>query len=129
VGEDVLELLARHEWPGNVRELRNTLERMAILADGNRLTPADVPFAPRGAVSPLRDLVEAAVAPVALDGPTFLDATTFEEFKELSERAYLVRALARHGWNIQQTARSLAMQRSNLYKKIEKYGLNREAPS
>jgi two-component system nitrogen regulation response regulator NtrX len=95
-----------------VRELRNTLERMVILADGNRLTAADVPFQ-----GPKRS---------SEAGSSFLEAPTFEEFKEESEKAYLRRQLDRRAWNIQQTAKELAMQRSNLYKKIEKYGLGRE---
>ncbi len=128
VDEDALRLLAAHEWPGNVRELRNTLERMAILADGNHLTAADVPFA----ITPAAAASHAAALPRATGaapGPAFLDAPTFEEFKEMAERAFLTRALDRNQWNIQQTARELAMQRSNLYKKIEKYGLNRGAAS
>ena len=40
---DVLEAFARYDWPGNVRELRNTVERMMVLAKGDRLTLADVP--------------------------------------------------------------------------------------
>jgi transcriptional regulator of acetoin/glycerol metabolism len=84
---------------------------MVILSDGVRLTLEDVPF--EGGKRPPTDL------------PDFLDAPTFEEFKELSERAYLRRHLEGNGWNIQQTAKDLAMQRSNLYKKIEKYGLAR----
>ena len=111
IGDDVLRVLEDHSWPGNVRELRNTLERMIILSDGVRLTLADVPF-------------EAGRRPVA-NLPDFLDAPTFDEFKELSERAFLARRLEQNGWNIQQTAKDLAMQRSNLYKKIEKYGLVR----
>jgi len=117
VDPDVLTLLASHDWPGNVRELRNTLERMAILCDDGRLTAADVPFAASPAAA-----ADASPAP----SPAFLDARTFEEFKEASERSFLTRALERNAWNVQQTARNLAMQRSNLYKKIEKYGLKRE---
>jgi two-component system nitrogen regulation response regulator NtrX len=130
VGEDAMALLLRHDWPGNVRELRNTLERMAILADGNRLGAADVPFAAAAPVPepPPRSLHAFAGAAAPPESP-LLEASTFEEFKERSERAYLTRALARNGWNVQQTARALAMQRSNLYKKIEKYGLTREAAS
>ena len=124
VSADALEALARHEWPGNVRELRNTLERMAILAEGNRLTAADVPFE---ISAPARSGRGETGATRAAGDASFLDAATFEEFKDLAERAYLERALERNGWNIQQTARALVMQRSNLYKKIEKYGLNREA--
>ena len=118
VDEDVLELLQRHEWPGNVRELRNTLERMVILADGDRLTTDDVPFAVSGRVR--------VPAAAEKELPSFLDAPTFEAFKEASERAFLLRALENNQWNVQQTAKSLSMQRSNLYKKIEKYGLRRE---
>ncbi|MBZ0270076.1 sigma-54 dependent transcriptional regulator [bacterium] len=114
VDEDVLDGLAAHDWPGNVRELRNTLERMVILCDGARLTRDDVPFA------------RAARSAAADAAPAFLDAATFEEFKEAAEKAYLRRALERNGWNVQQTARSLAMARSNLNKKIERYDLKRE---
>ena len=40
IAPDVLDLLATHEWPGNVRELRNTMERAAILLDGERVMTA-----------------------------------------------------------------------------------------
>jgi transcriptional regulator of acetoin/glycerol metabolism len=94
---------------------------MAILCDDGRLTPADVPFASRPP--------GAALPPLPAGVPAFLDSATYEEFKEASERAFLARSLERHGWNIQRTARLLGMQRSNLYKKMEKYGLKREETS
>jgi two-component system nitrogen regulation response regulator NtrX len=103
--------LEEHDWPGNVRELRNILERMVILSDGVRIRAEDVPFPAK------------ASAPAT--APSFLSAPTFEEFKEAAEREYLRHHLSRNGWNVQQTAKALAMQRSNLYKKIEKYGLTR----
>jgi transcriptional regulator with PAS, ATPase and Fis domain len=40
---EVMEVFGRYAWPGNVRELRNTVERMMVLAKGDRLTLADVP--------------------------------------------------------------------------------------
>ncbi|MFQ6047430.1 MAG: helix-turn-helix domain-containing protein, partial [Gemmatimonadales bacterium] len=52
---------------------------------------------------------------------------TFEEFKESSERAFLEAKLQERGWNVSETARALSMPRSNLYKKIEKYGLGRRS--
>ncbi len=115
IGDDVMALLHRHDWPGNVRELRNTLERMVILSDGVRLTPEDVPFA-----------TGVPGAAPAKETAGLLEASTFEEFKEQSERAYLRHQLARHGGKVSRTAEALRMQRSNLYKKIEKYGLRRE---
>ncbi len=50
---------------------------------------------------------------------------TFEEFKRESEKLFLVQKLMDTDWNIKKTAEMLKMQRSNLYKKIEKYELNK----
>ena len=50
-------------------------------------------------------------------------AVTFQEFKEQSEKLFLERKLQENGGNVSQTARLLDMQRSNLYKKIEKFEL------
>jgi len=38
----------------------------------------------------------------------------------------LATKLQEHDWNVSETARTLQMPRSNLYKKIERYGLARE---
>ena len=58
---------------------------------------------------------------------SLLGAVTFEAFKEAAERSYLIAKLREHDWNVSETARSIQMPRSNLYKKIERYGLSREA--
>src|SRR3989442_822690 len=39
LGEDVLEVLMKHDWPGNVRELENYVERAVVLSAGRELTP------------------------------------------------------------------------------------------
>src|SRR3989442_12263257 len=46
---------------------------------------------------------------------------------QAAERAYLLAKLKEHDWNVSETARTLNMPRSNLYKKIERYHLAREA--
>ncbi len=43
--------LMAHSWPGNVRELENAIERMALLSDGDRLSPEHLPRATRQAGS------------------------------------------------------------------------------
>ena len=111
---DAIERLAMYDWPGNVRELRNTVERILILASGPRVPAADV---------------ERLVGQRAAEGSTFgslLESRTFEEFKDAAERAFLLAKLREHDWNVSETARLLDMPRSNLYKKIERYGLTRE---
>ena len=108
--EDAVETLARQEWPGNVRQLRNLVERVAILCPGPEIRAVDVePYLqPRGAARP---------------GDPFATCATFEEFKEQAERMFLLQRLEDNAWNVKHTAEVLAMQRSNLYKKIDKYGL------
>jgi len=60
-------------------------------------------------------------------GGSFMAADTFETFKQRAERAFLLAKLREHDWNVSETARTLDMPRSNLYKKIDRYGLAREA--
>jgi len=117
VTPEAVEYLSRLEWSGNVRELRNTVERILILARGEHITGGDV-----------ERLVGAAHQPVGLSAD-LLGADTFAQFKDRAERAYILAKLRQRDWNVSETARSIEMPRSNLYKKIEKYGLQREDES
>ena len=110
-----LERLAGHGWPGNVRELRNTVERLLILASGDAIGEGEVGRL-LGPAAPEEDL-----------GGSLLASGTFEEFKQNAEKAFLAAKLREYDWNVSETARRLAMPRSNLYKKIERYGLARDA--
>jgi two-component system, NtrC family, nitrogen regulation response regulator NtrX len=111
-----VERLSERSWPGNVRELRNAVERLLILATGKSVTAGDVSRL-LGETS-MPDVMEGTAAP---DG-------TFEAFKHEAERSFLAAKLREHDWNVSETARALKMPRSNLYKKIERYGLSRETP-
>jgi two-component system nitrogen regulation response regulator NtrX len=114
-----LKHLAAHDWPGNIRELRNAVERLLILTLGDVVTDADVDRM-------VGDGGRTVAAGEAVAGGALLRAGTFEEFKQAAERAYLLAKLKEHDWNVSETARTLAMPRSNLYKKIERYRLARE---
>ena len=116
VTPDAIRALQRRSWPGNVRELRNAVERLLILAVGKQISSADVERllpSPDGVASPY-------LAPET--GRT----GTFEDFRQDTERAFLLIKLREHAWNVAETARALDIPRSNLYKKIEKYKLTRE---
>ena len=110
-----IDLLARMDWPGNVRELRNTIERLLILGAGPRVTVQDVE----------RLVGRKQTEPGGLGA--LAQCRTFEEFKDAAERAFLLVKLREYDWNVSETARALDMPRSNLYKKIERYALVREA--
>jgi two-component system nitrogen regulation response regulator NtrX len=117
--------LAAHDWPGNIRELKNGVERLLILAPGATVTEADVQRLVGtahggGAGGGGRGVGDGEA------GAAWLRAGTFEEFKQAAERAFLLTKLQEHDWNVSETARTLQMPRSNLYKKIERYGLARE---
>ncbi len=114
ITDESLKALAALEWPGNVRELRNTVERLVILANAPVIGLNDVE----------RLVGRRAAEPAGLGA--LVDISTFEEFKQEAERAFLVAKLRAFDWNVSETARALDMPRSNLYKKIERYGLTRE---
>jgi two-component system nitrogen regulation response regulator NtrX len=107
-----MERLIQHSWSGNVRELRNTVERVLIMAPGDIIDVVDLPES-------IRFFEESPAARV--------EASTLKEFKETSERAFLVKKLRDNGWNISQTAQVIGTPRSNLYKKLEQYQISHES--
>jgi two-component system nitrogen regulation response regulator NtrX len=49
-----------------------------------------------------------------------------KDFKEASEREFLLAMLERYDWNISRTAKGIDTPRSNLYKKLEQYGIGKD---
>jgi two-component system nitrogen regulation response regulator NtrX len=117
ITQAALEALQRYRWKGNIRELRNTVERLIIMTAGETIDIADLPDILRspGAASP---------KPGSDGEPA--KAGTLREFKDSSERAYLVSKLRENGWNISKTAEVIDTPRSNLYKKLEQYQISQE---
>ena len=111
---EAVERLCQLDWPGNVRELRNTVERLLILSPGTSVEARDVSALVTG--GPVGDGLPGGL--LALD--------TFATFKEAAERAFIHGKLRENEWNVSEAARKMEMPRSNLYKKIEKYGLERD---
>jgi two-component system nitrogen regulation response regulator NtrX len=115
-----LEALQRYRWKGNIRELRNTVERLIIMTSGDTIDAADLPGAVRSpAAAPQSSKAASNDAEPSKAG-------TLREFKDSSERAYLVAKLRENGWNISKTAEVIDTPRSNLYKKLEQYQISQE---
>ena len=121
-----LEALQRYRWRGNIRELRNTIERLMIMTPADIVRIDDLPGEIRSGD---------AARPAAGDGngsaAGAVDARspgggTLREFKDAAERAYLVQKLRETNWNISKTAEIIDTPRSNLYKKLEQYGIKQE---
>jgi two-component system nitrogen regulation response regulator NtrX len=135
-----LAALQRYRWRGNIRELRNTIERLMIMTPGDVVRPDDLPAdirgtAVRGDAGPPVVTDSTAAAGGVSTGPapgsaagevTTPPAGTLREFKDAAERAYLVQKLRESNWNISKTAEVIDTPRSNLYKKLEQYGIKQE---
>ena len=85
------------------------MERLIILTEGDVIEPADLPES-------LRETKAAAV-------PDAGGVRTLRDFRELAEKEFLLAKLEANAWNISQTAREIDTPRSNLYKKLEQYGI------
>ncbi len=110
-----LELMQKARWKGNVRELKNTVERLIIMTPGEVIDVDD-----------LRDIVRPDARPAASDNDKERPGT-LREFKESAERTFLVGKLRENNWNISKTAEVIGTPRSNLYKKLEQYGITQES--
>jgi two-component system nitrogen regulation response regulator NtrX len=106
-----MEALKRHRWRGNVRELKNAVERLLIMVEADEVSVDDI-------AGVLRQPSEDASALNA--------AGTLRDFKEAAERAFLVAKLRENNWNISGTAQAIGTPRSNLYKKLDQYGISQE---
>ena len=127
-----LETLAARIWPGNVRELKNHIERLMIMSDADVLDAGDVDSgtAPPDATLPVvvrgGRVVDVAAAGAAGAWERLLAIRTLQEFQDETEKLFLVAKLAENAGNVTRTAEAMDTPRSNLYKKIDRYGLRRD---
>jgi len=109
-----LHALQTYHWPGNVRELVNVIERAVVLAKSDIVTPADLP-----------DYLDRREADTfVLEGA--MDASSLKAALAQPERQLILDALEANGWNRQNTARLLGINRTTLYKKMKKYSIDFE---
>ena len=106
--DGALTALSRHAWPGNVRELQNVIERAVLLGKGDLIGVEDLP----------RQL--AAGAPVSVEP---LGQRTLKQALAAPERQIILDVLESNGWNRHQTAEALGINRTTLYKKMKRLGL------
>ena len=103
LSKDVMDAFMEYDWPGNVRQLRNALEEIAILAEGETINVLPT-FIEKEAIKPS------------------LEGKTMEEI----EREAIALALKKTGGNRVKAAKMLGIGTRTLYRKIEKYGLEKE---
>jgi DNA-binding NtrC family response regulator len=99
-------------WKGNVRELKNVVERIVIMVPKTDINEKDISMFTPNQGSNVDDLLNIS--------------NSFQEFKEKSEKAFIIKQLNANGWNISKTADILGIQRSHLYNKLKKYEIEKE---
>lgn len=110
--EEAIKFLQSMPWTGNVRELRNAVERIIIITDKKQITKKDVESLFVIGKADLNHLID--------------QSNSFQEFKEKAEKAFILKQLKANDWNITKTAEILDIQRSHLYNKMKKYGIEKE---
>ncbi|QKK01031.1 MAG: sigma-54-dependent Fis family transcriptional regulator [Ignavibacteriota bacterium] len=110
--DDAIQVLKNQTWTGNVRELRNIIERIIIIVDKREISHKDIDFMFASNQHSVVDLVDTS--------------NSFQEFKEKAERVFILKQLIANDWNISKTAEMLDIQRSHLYNKMKKYGIEKE---
>jgi two-component system NtrC family response regulator len=98
---EALSALEAHAWPGNVRELENVLKRAVIMAEGNRITAADIGLEPNGDLSHFN----------------------LRQVREEAEKHAVLRVLARVNGNLSKAAELLGVSRPTLYDLMHRFGL------
>jgi two-component system NtrC family response regulator len=103
--DQALDAIEQYAWPGNVRELENRIKRAVIMAEGAKITPADLEMeAPR---------------------PRY-EGVGLKEARDSLEKELLLKALARHSNNMTKIATELGVSRPTLYDLMEKFGMPKE---
>jgi DNA-binding NtrC family response regulator len=104
-----MRMLTEYHWPGNIRELENTMERAVLMAEGDRITTADL------------NLFFAGEGPELQDDGIRLPAQGIR--LEDAERELIVQALERAGWVQKDAARLLGVSSRALNYKIKSFGI------
>jgi DNA-binding NtrC family response regulator len=103
IDSSALDMLMLYAWAGNVRELENAIESAMVVSKGNKLTKSDF----------------------RLNG--FNEQPCYNADLSLAEveKAHIINVLNRQNWNITSAAKLLGVDRVTIYKKLNKYGINR----
>jgi Nif-specific regulatory protein len=118
---ELLDFLMSYNWPGNVREMQNMVERMVILAEGDKITlsdlPANIHLTGNGGVGQ----IEAADVSQNPHTPPGAAGKSLSQIEKEEVKA----ALIRNGWVQVRAARELGLTQRQMGYRIKKYGLNR----
>ena len=117
IAPDAMECLINYPWPGNIRELENLVERITILKGQGQVEVSDLPTKYKTSKSTGAMVGDVNIPDNGMDFNSAVDAY---------ENALILQALQKTGWNRNQAASLLRLNRTTLVEKMKKKGL-REA--
>jgi len=100
---EVMEILLAHSWPGNVRELENVIDHAIIISKHDKVLPKDLPQFLFQRSLPAQEF------------------TTLQDY----EKNLILKTLQETNWNKHKASKKLNINRSTLYGKIKRYGLEK----
>jgi DNA-binding NtrC family response regulator len=110
-----LTVLAALPWPGNIDELRATLQRV-LRATAGTIRQEDL-------------LHLLPIPPMAGAAARVNPGVSLREARRRFEREYIAAVLEQHDWRMRDAARTLGIERANLYRKTRQLGIVRAAPA
>ncbi len=122
LSQAALRRLVEYNWPGNVRELKNAIDRAIILAEGDEVTPKDLPEEITAGI-PASGIAEGGDSEA--DGVRVPFTADFREDRREFERRYITRCLEHTQGNVTRAAEILDMHRQSLQHKLRQLGLGR----
>ncbi len=115
VSADAMSVLHTYDWPGNIRELKNIIERLMIMCSSEKVDVKDLPAQIHSPKTRLPFQMETGL--------------TLKDLRDKVEREYILSTLKKNNWNVSKTAKELAIDRTNLHKKITYFNLSEQGPS
>ncbi len=108
-------ILLNYSWSGNVRELRNVIEKSVLYCKTNRIEFNDI----QNTLNIRNDNLSKEI--------DIEEKTNLKKAKIEFERNYIISKLDSNNWKIPQTAKELSVDRSNLFKKMQNLGIDKES--
>ncbi|HCU23427.1 MAG TPA: hypothetical protein DF383_00275 [Deltaproteobacteria bacterium] len=115
---EAMEVLINHNWPGNVRELENTIERIVVLSNDSQVKVKHLP--------PGLQNIDRAIGWTRDQSNASLSAEKEILTLEQIEKQAIQSALKKCEGNVPEAARRLKVGQATLYRKIRKFGIDRE---
>ena len=116
-----MDALQAYAWPGNIRQLQNVVERAVLLSRNSSLGLEDLPPELTNRAVTTDGSSPASSEPIAMGNTSGL---TLREALEAPERQIILQALRQNNWNRAATADALDINRTTLYKKMKRLGLD-----